>query len=378
MSEQRLRVGLVGGSARRGWSKVSHVPALLALPEYELAAVCTSSPESAAEAAAAFGAEGAYSDYRRLVEDPSLDLVSVSVGVPSHRDIVVAALEAGKHVYCEWPLGATTAEAEEMATLAAGTELRTMVGLQARGDPTLLHLKELIAEGYVGEVLSCTVTMFLGGLLQRGDGKAWMADAAAGANAFTILGGHALDVVGFCVDELDELTARVATQVSSWDTADGGSVPVSAPDNLLLHGLLRQGALVSLHVAMVPWHGSGWRMEVYGREGTLVATTPRLVEYGGIRLAGARGDERQLQELESPPRLTWIPQNVERDERFNVAQMYRQLGRAIRLGDDVDIDADFALAAERHRLLDLLRDSTLAGAAGTVPRPSGPATRRLT
>lgn len=375
MSQARLRVGVVGANVRRGWSRKSHVPALLALPEYELAAVCTSTRESAADSAAAFGAARAYSDYRELVADPTLDLVTVSVRVPLHRKIVLAALGAGKHVYCEWPLGATTAEAEEMCALATAADRRTMVGLQARGDPTLLRLKELVAEGYVGEVLSCAVTMFLPGLLQRGQEKAWMADDEAGANAFTIVGGHALDVLCFCVGELEEVSARLTTRVPVWQTPAGGSTHVTAPDNVVLHGVLRSGAVVSLHAAMVPWHGSGWRMEIYGRDGTLIAHTRHMVEYGGIHLVGARFDEAPLREIEIPERLRWVPADVERDERFNVAQMYRLLAAAIRAGEEVE--ADFELAVRQHRLLDVLRSSS-GDQAHNDSLAHRPTVRRLT
>lgn len=367
--ERPLRVGVVGANARRGWSRISHIPALQALPEYELAAVCTSSRESAAEAASAFGAERAYADYRSLVEDASLDVISVSVGVPQHREVVLAALGAGKHVYCEWPLGVSSAEADEMASFARSTGLRSLVGLQARADPTVLTMRELIGDGYVGDVLSCSVTIFLAGLLQRGATKAWMADDAAGANAFTILGGHALDVICFCIAEFADVSARLETQAPVWETGPGSSIPVTAPDNLVLHGLLDNGALVSLHAAMVPWHASGWKMEVYGREGTLVASAPQMVEYGDIGLIGARGHDPELQPIEIPSRLTLIPANVERDERFNVAQMYRLLSRAIESGHDAE--PDFEVALRRHHLLDMIRDAADVLPVRTAVAPLG-------
>ncbi len=167
MAEDKIRVGIIGANAHDGWSMRAHLPALRALPDYELTAVCTSRPETAAESAAHYGARLAFHDYHAMVRHPDIDLVSVSVRVPLHHDMVMAALHAGKHVYCEWPLGATLAEAEAMAALARAKGVRTMIGLQANGDPVLLRLRELLAEGYVGEVLSCTMAMFLPGLLHR-------------------------------------------------------------------------------------------------------------------------------------------------------------------------------------------------------------------
>src|ERR687890_775264 len=113
----KIRVGIVGATVTpggSGWGANAHVPALRALPEYELTAVCTAHEETAQASAAAFGARLAFHDVAAMVAHPDIDLVAVVVRVPGHRDLVVRALEADKAVFCEWPLGATLAEAEAM------------------------------------------------------------------------------------------------------------------------------------------------------------------------------------------------------------------------------------------------------------------------
>src|SRR5260370_13745323 len=139
MAEDKIHVGIIGANAHYGWSMRAHLPALRAMPDYELTAVCTSRPETAAESAAHYGARLAFHDYHAMVSHPDIDLVSVSVRGPLHHDMVMAALHAGKHVYCEWPLGANLAEAEPMATVPRPQAVRTMSGLQANGDPALLR-----------------------------------------------------------------------------------------------------------------------------------------------------------------------------------------------------------------------------------------------
>src|SRR3954452_1080922 len=131
----------------------------MASPDVEMTAVCTTRPESAEEAREAYGAKLAFHDYREMVVSPEIDAVAVVIRVPSHYEPTRAALEAGKHVYTEWPLGQTTAEAEELAALAHAKGVRTAVGLQARVNPALLYMKEQIESGYVGEVLACQVTL---------------------------------------------------------------------------------------------------------------------------------------------------------------------------------------------------------------------------
>src|SRR5215831_19373972 len=140
----KIRLGFVGANVRAVWAAQSHYPALLASPDVEWTAVCTSRPESAEEARRTFGAKLAFHDYREMVASPEIDAVAVVVRVPEHYGPTKAAIEAGKHVYTEWPLGRTTAEAEEMAALAHATGIKTACGLQSYVSPALSYMKDLV------------------------------------------------------------------------------------------------------------------------------------------------------------------------------------------------------------------------------------------
>ena len=109
--------------------------------------------------------------------------MAVVVRVPSHYEPTKAALEAGKHVYTEWPLGRTTAEAEELAALARAKGVQTSAGLQARVSPPLMYMKEQIESGYVGEVMACRVSLMREGVLERPSFRVWQRDASAGAHS---------------------------------------------------------------------------------------------------------------------------------------------------------------------------------------------------
>ena len=154
MDDQKVNMAVIGANIHMGWGGGVHIPAILALPEYEVVALCTSRKETAKEATEHFGVPMAFHDYREMVAHPDVEAVSVCVRVPLHHELVMAALEAGKHVYCEWPLGVTVAEAKEMAARANEKGVVHMVGLQLRNNPVLLRLKELVAQGYVGDMLS--------------------------------------------------------------------------------------------------------------------------------------------------------------------------------------------------------------------------------
>src|SRR6266540_6984481 len=165
MPESRLGVGIIGVSPVRGWAATAHIPALRALPNYEIRALSAHSAESARAAGEAFGVSAVFSDHEQLVTQPDIDLVAVTVRVPHHRELVSAALAVGTAVYCEWPLGRDLDDARAMAALAAEQGVRTVVGLQARQAPAIEFVQQLLSEGYVGEVLSTTMV----GLSVAGD-----------------------------------------------------------------------------------------------------------------------------------------------------------------------------------------------------------------
>jgi predicted dehydrogenase len=197
MSESTLGVGIIGVSPVRGWAATAHIPALRALPNYEIRALSAHSAESARAAGETFGVRAVFSDHEQLVTQPDIDVVAVTVKVPHHRELVSAALAAGKAVYCEWPLGRDLDDARAMAGLAAEQGVRTIVGLQARQAPAIERVQELLSDGYVGEVLSTTMV----GLSVLGDvlveANAYMLDRTNGANVLTIALGHSVDLLNY-------------------------------------------------------------------------------------------------------------------------------------------------------------------------------------
>jgi len=98
----KIRVGIVGASVTQGgsgWGQNAHVPALKALPGYELKAVCTAHEDTAKASAAAFGADRAFHRFSDMAAHPEIDLIAVCVRVPGHRELVMAGLQAGKPVH---------------------------------------------------------------------------------------------------------------------------------------------------------------------------------------------------------------------------------------------------------------------------------------
>ena len=256
----KIRLGIIGANIHRGWAVRSHLPAVVASPEFELTAVCTTRMESAEESRQKFGARLAFDDYRKMLDHPDIDAVAVSLRVPAHYEPTMDALNAGKHVYTEWPLGRTTAEAVEMADLAREKGVRNMVGLQSRANPVLLYVKDLVASGYVGEVMSCHISRIGGGVLERQSDRTWQRDKELGANTLTISCGHTIDALRFVVGDFSQMSSVVSTQASQWYEVDTDQmVDVTSPDNILVSGKLASGGVASVHIASNPFAGSGYR-----------------------------------------------------------------------------------------------------------------------
>ena len=360
----RLRVGLVGADASgRGWGPVAHIPALRSLDDVELVALCTSRPDSARAAGAAYGVARTYHDVAEMAAESDIDAIAVVVRVPLHHQVVMPALAAGKHVFCEWPLGANSREAAEMADLASAQGVVTAIGLQGRQDPALTHIKELVESGWLGDVLSVRVSLLGGGALAHQSSDAWMGQRHNGANTMTIVGGHTIDYLAFCFGSLTELSAKVATQIPQWHLRDTDEVvAVDSPDNIVLNGSLPKGGLVSFQVASVPFHGTGWRMEAYGTEGTIVASTPVMPQITPITLRGALGDQ-PLEEIPVPDSTPGLPDGPPN----NIARAYSAMAHAVR--DGSAFAPDFEHARRLHDVLDAMEKSSEQGRTVQLAEP---------
>jgi predicted dehydrogenase len=354
-----LRVGLIGAGGRSG--PRAHVPALQGVPETELYAMCTAHAETAQAAADKFGVECAYGSDKALNADKRVETVVVAVRVPAHYALSKNAIEAGKHVFCEWPLGANTKEAEELAALARRKNVRTMVGLQRRASPAYLYMRELIQQGYVGQVLSVNMSLMNSGVLTRTSDRTWQRDGTLGANTLTITFAHVLDAMCMVVGELTELSAIVSTQVPQWFETDTKKyVDVTSPDNVMIQGRLENGAVVNAYCGVHPYHGSGHRLEIYGKEGTLAMIGGgEGGEERRRKVMGGHKDDKALQELLVPERFTWVPETLRSGPAYDVGQMWVKFAEGIRNGSA--IEADFDHAVRRHRTLDAIVRASQTG-----------------
>ena len=354
-----IRLGIVGASPERGWGKMTHIPAIEHLPEIELTAVCTSREETASAAASAYGARYGFSDYQELVDCDDVDAITIAVRVPWHRQMALAALKAGKHVYCEWPLAPSTEEGAEMVEAARVSGLKNMIGLQGRFAPWARYVKELVDDGTLGRIYSVNARLGIPHNYQRA-GMAWAAKKESGNHMLSIYVPHQLELVFHTVGRLMECSAQVGTQFTPWVLPDEPTpIDADAPDNVAVHGILDGGASLSFHAAFVPAASTGWRMEVYGEKGTIIATANSGGHTSVNRLEGALDGSKELKEMQVPERFREVPAEVPSTTALNVAHAYRRFFQAI--ADDTPAAPDFAYALDTMKMLDAFDRSSQEG-----------------
>jgi predicted dehydrogenase len=358
-----LGVGIIGVSPVRGWAAIAHIPALRALPNYEIRALSAHSAESARAAGDVFGVSAVFSDHEQLVTRPDIDVVAVTVKVPRHRELVSAALAAGKAVYCEWPLGRDLDDARAMAALAAQHRVRTLVGLQARQAPAIQFVQELLRDGYVGEVLSTTMV----GLSIPGDvvgqPNAYMLDKTNGANLLTVPIGHSLDILNYVLGEFADLSAVSELRrplITIEET--GEQIVKTAADQIAVIGTLTSGATASIHVREAVAGGIGFLWEINGTDGTLRITADAAVPgIFPLTVAGAHG-RNEPTELAVPAALTqkWPAlTGLDGTPAFNVGRAYAAF--AADIDNETHTVPDFADAVRRHEVIAAIESSAASG-----------------
>jgi predicted dehydrogenase len=360
MPGRPIGVGIVGLTPGRSWASRAHVPALRALPAYAIVGVASSTATSAAAAAQELGIGRAYGGVHDLVQDPDIDLVAVTVKVPHHRAIVETAVEAGKAVYCEWPMGTDLAEAEAMADAARRSGVRTAVGLQARSSPAIRHVRDLVSSGFVGEVLSSTLVGSAGSMGESDPQHlVYLNDRANGANVLTIPFGHAIDALCWVLGEFREVSATLATRRSTYVVTESGETRTrDIADQVLVTGTLVGGVVVAAHYRGGSSRATNFRWEINGTEGDLEITADSgHAQVAELTVRGGRGESGELAVLPIPEEYRRVRADLPA-RAVNVAEAYARFLLGPHGPDPVP---DFDDAVRRHRLLDAIERSASTG-----------------
>jgi predicted dehydrogenase len=242
------------------------------LPRARFVAVCTSRPASAEAARAVVDFERATTDFRAVTEADDVDVVHVATPNALHRDALLSAMAAGKHIYCEKPLVTSAAEADEIeAALAAYTGTAQMV-LQNRFFPATRRAKELADSGFLGDVLAFRAAYLHAGSANPDAPLKWKLDRdAAGGGVLFDLGSHVIDLVTHLVGDFVEVDCRTKIAFADRPALDGsGRAPVNAEDLALVTGRTAGGALGTVEATKIATGSlDEIRFEVHGTRGAM-------------------------------------------------------------------------------------------------------------
>ncbi|MCF0074226.1 Gfo/Idh/MocA family oxidoreductase [Dyadobacter sp. CY261] len=359
--EKKIRVGIAGVNSDRGWASIAHIPALNALPDFEVSAISNLKEGVAERTAKLLGIPYYFDNNAALIENSNVDLVAVTVRVPQHRELVIQAINAGKNVYCEWPLGNGLEEAEELSILAKKKGIFGAVGLQSRAIPAVNYIKDLIADGYIGEVLS---TSLIGSGIIFGEytleAYAYAVDKRNGAGMIYSSFGNAVDALCYCLGEFSELSAIATNRRKTTTIVESGeTIPMTAYDQLAVHGQLQSGAIASIHYRGGMFKGTNFHWEINGSRGDFV-----LKADGGnpaafpVTILASQGDG-DLEVLSIPEQYLnhglsslSVPAQI-------VAQNYARVASDLHSGTHLSVT--FQEAVVRHRMIDAIERSSASG-----------------
>lgn len=319
-SPPRINVGLIGA----GFMGKAHSLAYAAMPMFFWPApaipvrrvIAEVSEAAAREAAMRFGFERSTGDWRRVIEDPEVQVVDIATPNNSHAEIAIAAAQAGKHILCEKPLASSVAEARAMYEAVKKAGVVNMVAFNYRRTPAVALAKKYIEEGRIGRILS-----FRGTYLQD-----WSADpngplswrfqkSVAGSGALGDIGTHVVDLARYLVGEISAVNAMMHTYIAERPLQTGGADKLGASDKTAggprgkvdvddeVMTLLRfaNGAVGSLEATRNAFGRNNYiTFEIHGTEGTVFFNYERRDELQ-VFFAGDPADARGFRTVYTGP-----------------------------------------------------------------------------
>ena len=351
-TQREIRVGFIGA----GWTERVQIP-MFRRGGLVAQAISSGNPANAQRVAQQLTIPEVYNDWRDLIAAPTVDVVSIVTPPHLHAEMAIAALQAGKHVICEKPMALNVAEAEAMlaAAQAAPNQL-AIIDHELRFHPQRIHLRRLLREGYVGELIAVHLDRLGSERLNPALPWGWLSDVERGGGMLGAVGSHLLDLARWLVGRIDNLTAQLQIgHARRQDPVTGIAQPVTADDHA--HLLLRfanhaQGTLTA----------SGLTPGGYGMSITLIGAKGALRLDNQDQLWGTQGDA--LHQGQWQPIATGFPApeiaDLQGKSPFIIASYYlaKRLAEALPAGETLPQEpASFYDGLAVQRYLDAARRS---------------------
>jgi predicted dehydrogenase len=281
---KELGIGLIGTGFMGKAHAIAYRTALSAFPDIpspRLVAIADINAEGAAKAALQYGFESSTGNWKDLITNPDIHVISITTPNSMHKDMALAAIAAGKHVHCEKPLSPTLADSLEMVKAADAKGVNTQVGFNYIKNPLLKLAKQMVDAGELGEITGFRGIHAEDYMHDPQNPWTWRIDPSGGPGVIADLGSHIIGMARFLLGDIAEVSADVRTVIKQRPMARGGSEmkPVLVDDvaRILVNFGRGCGGTIEAN-----WIQTGRKMqlgfELTGEKGSLVFTQERLNE----------------------------------------------------------------------------------------------------
>jgi predicted dehydrogenase len=279
-----LGIGLIGTGFMGRAHAIAYRTALSAFPDIpvpRLVAVADVNAEAAAKAAHQYGFETSTGDWKALIANPAIQVISITTPNSMHKEMALAAIAAGKHVHCEKPLAPTLAHSLEMVMAAEAKGVNTQVGFNYIKNPLLKLARQMVDAGELGEITGFRGIHAEDYMHDPQSPWTWRIDPSGGPGVIADLGSHIIGMARFLLGDIAEVSADVRTVIKQRPVARGSSEmkPVNVDDvaRILVNFGRGCGGIIE-----ASWIQTGRKMqlgfELTGEKGSLVFTQERLNE----------------------------------------------------------------------------------------------------
>jgi len=353
MSASKPKIGVIG----IGFGAQVYIPGLQS-EGWEVAALCSRNRDKATKAAAAAGVPNVHTDPLELISRDDIAAVAIATPPGAHRELAIAALQAGKHVLCEKPFAIDAKEGAAMRDAADASGRTAMIGHEFRYTPQRAYIKELLAGGYIGKFQLCTVELFLDRYVTpQPRPLTWAAFKADGGGVLGALGSHYIDGLRHWFGDVATVFGHVESLRPDVADASNRIVKAETDDTFLFSLEFKNGGFATMVSSFAATPARGAKIVVMGDSGTLIAeqTGPNPAEDGVV--IGSHGGS-PLQALEMPKSYT--PFTDARDHRLMAFRLLvRDFTRGIERGTSPA--PNFTDGLRCQEVLDAVRESSATG-----------------
>jgi predicted dehydrogenase len=300
MAGERIGIGFIGAG---GIAKQRHLPGLQKVPGVEFVAVANRRRESGEQVAKEWGFKSVKDDWRQVLDDPAVDAVFIATPPYLHKEATLAALKAGKHVFCQARMAMNYADAKEMYDASTQTKLRTMLCPPPHAMAADNVMKRLVKEGFLGRPLEVHVYGINNSFADGAAPLHWRGDADVnGINVYLL--GMFVEVIHRWLGFNKRVQAITKVHYPLRPKAGTSeSVAVKLPESAVVAAEMENGALASYHLSGVSHHPQPHRAEIHGSEGTLIVD---MAANAGNILGARKGEELKEIPIPAGERREWL------------------------------------------------------------------------